>query len=348
MRPFTRISRVFLILSAGVLTPTQTLAFDRNYKETINGTTLHFRVRGADAANSYLLILHGGPGFSSHMFYPWGPSLEQKLNLVYLDQRGCGESARYHLSDPFHPKPEEVRDFTVATLMRDIEEVRTFLKIERWYVLGHSWGGMLGLEYVVAHPDKVLGYIHMDGLLSVPMTEEAILTGAEAKFRAEPKKAESDEGLKTIKQLRALPSTDPQRLVGAFELAMGPAELYFVKDQPTAFAAFNRKIFEAVSKYNLPPTALMPAIEPGMALIVRDRFLTYDARPLLAKVKVPTLILNGKQDGVVPAPMAEVAHAGIAGSRLVILNDCGHFPFAEQPQKTADSILDFVRAQSTR
>ena len=65
-------------------------AFDEDHHEVINGAMLHFRVRGADKANPYLVILHGGPGFSSHMFYAWGPSLEKSLNVVYLDQRGGG------------------------------------------------------------------------------------------------------------------------------------------------------------------------------------------------------------------------------------------------------------------
>ena len=176
-------------------------------------------MRGADKANPYLVLLHGGPGFSSHMFYAWGPSLEKSLNVVYLDQRGSGQSARLKVANVMDPQPAEIKDYTIANLVQDIEGVRQFLKVDKWYVLGHSWGGMLGLEYVTAHPDPVLGYVHMDGLVSVPQMQTSLLDNAAKKFQvATPK---DDAGLAQVAQLRALPPDNPARLFGSFGLAMG-------------------------------------------------------------------------------------------------------------------------------
>src|SRR5690242_10754984 len=124
----------------------------------------------------------------------------------------------------------------MANLVRDIEGVREFLKVEKWYVLGHSWGGMLGLEYVSAHSAQVLGYIHMDGLISLPLTQNAILDNAEARFKADaaPQEAveirdRTEQLLATVKQLRALPPDNPKRFMGGLALAAGPAGLYFAK-----------------------------------------------------------------------------------------------------------------------
>jgi len=317
-------------------------AFDEDHKEVINGTTLHFRVRGLDKSHPYLVLLHGGPGFSSHMFYAWGPSLEKTLNVVYLDQRGSGESARLTVANVMAPTPAEVKGYTVANLVEDVEGVRRFLKVDKWYVLGHSWGGMLGLEYVTAHPDHVLGYIHMDGLVSVPQMQTAILDNAGKKFAAATPKDDAD--LAQVTQLRALPPDNPARLFGALGLAMGPAGLYFAGDQQAGFAASYKQTGAAVKPYNLAYTVLMPASEPGAALIANDHFLTRDDTPLLAKVRTPTLILNGKQDGVIPPSAAEAAHAAIKGSQLVELDHCGHFPFFEQPERTVAAVLFFVAA----
>lgn len=342
MRIFAAYWRTVIVCGLLLLLSLPALAFDEDHHEVINGAMLHFRVRGADKANPYLVILHGGPGFSAHMFYPWGPSLERSLNVVYLDQRGCGESARLSFADPMNPKPSEISNYTFSTLDADIEGVRKYLKVDKWFVLGHSFGGMLGVEYVAAHPDHVLGYIHMDGLVSVPQVQTAILDNAAKKFVA----AKDDADLATVKQLRALPPDNPTRLIGAFGLALGPAGLYFAGNQPAAFAAFYRQIGAAVAPYHLPPAALMPAEEPGAALAVNDQYLTRDDTPLLAKITVPTLIINGRQDGVVTAQSAEAVHAAIKGSQLVLLDACGHFPFFEQPQKTAQAILGFVRGAS--
>ena len=314
------------------------LAFDEDHTALINGTKLHFRVRGTDKANPYLVILHGGPGFSSAMFYAWGPSLEKSLNVVYLDQRGCGESARLSVADPMNPKPSEIKDYTFDALDADIEGVRRYLKINKWFVLGHSFGGMLGVEYVAAHPDHVLGYIHMDGLVSVPQMQTAMLDSETKKFTA----LKDDADLATAHQLQALPPDNPNRMFGALGLAMGPAGLYFAGDQRPAFAAFNGQLGAAIAPYHLPPSALAPAQEPAAALIA-DHFLTRDDTPLLAKISVPVLIINGRQDGVIPPASAEAVHAAIKGSQLVLLDTCGHFPFFEQPQKTTQAILAFAR-----
>ena len=321
-------------------------AFDEDHHEVINGTTLHFRVRGTDKAHPYLVILHGGPGFSAHMFYAWGPSLEKTVNVVYLDQRGSGESARLSVANVAAPTPTEIKGYTVANLISDIEGVRQSLKVDRWYVLGHSWGGMLGLEYVTAHPDHVLGYIHMDGLVSVPQMQDSVLENAGKKFAAATPKDEAD--LAQVRQLRALTPDNPARLFGAFGLAMGPAGLYFAGDQAAGFAAAYAKIGTAIGPYHLPPAALTPASEPTAALIVSDHFLTRDDTSLMAKVSVPTLILNGKQDGVIPPSTAEAAYAAIKGSQIVELDDCGHFPFFEQPEKTTSAVLLFVAATRLR
>ena len=321
-------------------------AFDEDHKEVINGAVLHFRIRGADRANPYIVLLHGGPGFSAHMFYTWGTRLEPSLNVVYLDQRGCGESARLGVADPMAPKPSEIKGYTLATLVEDIEGVRRALKVDKWYVLGHSYGGLLGVEYVAAHPEHVLGYVHMDGLVSVPRMQADILDDAAKKIAADAAIAPTVRALlgDQIRALRALPPDDPQRLFGALGLATGPGGLYFAGDQAAAFPAFLRQMGASVRPYHVPYAALAPAPEPTAALIANDHFLTRDDTPLLAKIVVPTLILNGKQDGVITPQSAEAAHAAVKGSQLIEFDDCGHFPFLEQPDKAAAAVLAFIQS----
>lgn len=329
-------------------------AFDEDHKEAVNGTTLHFRVRGADKANPYLLILHGGPGFSAHMFYPWGTSLEKSLNLVYLDQRGCGESARYRLKEPFAPQPEELKAFTLDTLVQDIEGVREALKVPKWYVLGHSWGGMLGLEYTAKHPDQVLGLIDMDGAVSFPRMQNDMLANCEAHFQeqvihgTEAQKKQAGNFLKQIQSLKALPPTNPIRLFGAFQLALGSAGLYFAGDTQTLFGQFQSRIRDSVQPYKIPTFSLAQASEPMQGLIEHDHLLTRDDTPLLGKIRVPALLLNGKQDGVITPDQAQMAHRGIRNSQLLVLDACGHFPFVEQPEKTTAAVLDFVSRQGKK
>lgn len=123
---------------------------------------------------------------------------------------------------------------------------------------------------------------------------------------------------------------------------MGPGGLYFAGDQAAAFPAFLQQIGASVQPYHVPYAALAPAAEPGAALIANDHFLTRDDTPLLARIAVPTLILNGKQDGVITPQSAETVHGLIKGSRLIGFDACGHFPFLEQPDKAAAAVLAFT------
>lgn len=345
---FTAAMIVCLLL---MLATTRARAYDEDHKEKINGTMLHFRVRGADKKNPYLLILHGGPGFSAHMFYSWGASLEKSLNVVYLDQRGCGESARYKFKAQYMPKPQEIKDLTVANMVKDIEGVRAFLRVDRWVVLGQSWGGMLGLEYVAAFPNRVTGFIDMDGTISLLQVQNDILTNCIIKFSAQAQSdnAETrDQGqqlLKQTKRIQELKPENPLRLFNAFALALGPGGLYFTGDQAKTFAAFTAKTQMASQPYHIPPASLLQSTEPTVAMIINDGFVTRDVSPLLPQITVPTLVINGKQDGVVTPAQAQAAHDGIKGSTLVLLDNCGHFPFVEQPEQTTAAILDFVKAQ---
>jgi pimeloyl-ACP methyl ester carboxylesterase len=63
----------------------------------------------------------------------------------------------------------------------------------------------------------------------------------------------------------------------------------------------------------------------------------------LSKIAAPTLIINGKQDKIITPVSAQITKSAIKNSRLVLLDGCGHFPFAEQPQQSASAILSFVK-----
>jgi pimeloyl-ACP methyl ester carboxylesterase len=211
-------------------------------------------------------------------------------------------------------------------------------------VLGHSWGGMLGLEYTAAFPKVVRGYLHMDGLISQPLSQDAIFAAA-GEWVKRDAKSESTEQQARGKRLAPYVDYGPklppgtQRLLSAMQFAMSLPELYYadLKQQ----AAYQTRIMAALKAYKIPESVLY-ASEPGMALAQNDSYATRDARSLFPKITVPTLILNGNQDGVIPPEHARIAAKSIRGARLELLDRCGHFPFVEQPEKTTRAILTFI------
>jgi len=95
------------------------------------------------------VFLHGGPGGGSkpanrRLFDP------ARYRIVVFDQRGCGRS-RPHASQP----SADLSTNTTWHLVADIEALREHLGIQRWLVLGGSWGSTLALAYAETHPDRV-------------------------------------------------------------------------------------------------------------------------------------------------------------------------------------------------
>lgn len=94
------------------------------------------------------VYLHGGPGSGCQ---PSHRALfdRQRFRAVLFDQRGAGRST-----------PSRSRDHnTTQHLIADMERIRTHLGIERWLVVGGSWGATLGLAYAEAHPERVSGLV---------------------------------------------------------------------------------------------------------------------------------------------------------------------------------------------
>jgi proline iminopeptidase len=120
--------------------------------EVGDGQRLHWQVVG-DPAGAPAVALHGGPGTGTSPLYAslFDPA---RYRVVLFDQRGCGRS-RPHAGDP----DTSLEANTTAHLVADIERLRVHLDIDRWVVLGLSWGSTLGLAYAQQHPERVRALI---------------------------------------------------------------------------------------------------------------------------------------------------------------------------------------------
>lgn len=109
---------------------------------TPDGQEIYWETRGNPAAKP-AVVLHGGPGSGCAPW--WADHFDlARYRVVMFDQRGCGRSRPYTLTNN-----------TTQHLIADIERLRGHLQIERWLVLGGSWGCTLGLAYAQAHPERV-------------------------------------------------------------------------------------------------------------------------------------------------------------------------------------------------
>ncbi|HET8569634.1 MAG TPA: alpha/beta fold hydrolase [Candidatus Limnocylindria bacterium] len=116
------------------------------------GALMHWEVSGAKAGRP-AVVFHGGPGsgLSASLRRVFDPTA---YRVAQFDQRGCGRSAP-HASDP----RTDLSTNDTRHLIADAERLRAHLRVERWLVLGGSWGSTLALAYAEAHPERVTGLV---------------------------------------------------------------------------------------------------------------------------------------------------------------------------------------------
>ena len=136
----------------------------------INGTTQWLSIRGRDKRNPVLLFLHGGPG-SPEMPSAWTISSpwEDYFTVVHWDQRGAGKTYGANTPDAV------AAGMTIAGMTDDASEVVRYLQREygkrKIFILGHSWGSVLGTELALKHPELLYAYIGVGQLVNARRNE---------------------------------------------------------------------------------------------------------------------------------------------------------------------------------
>ena len=106
-----------------------------------------------------LLTLHGGPGCTHEYFECFEDFLPQHdIQIIYYDQLGSAYS----------DQPDDPSLWTLERFREEVEQIRQALDLEHFYLLGHSWGGMLGIEYALKYQQHLKGLIISNMTASIP------------------------------------------------------------------------------------------------------------------------------------------------------------------------------------
>jgi proline iminopeptidase len=286
-----------------------------DYRALIGGVEIAYHIAGQGP----VLIAHpGGPG--GEWSYLRMPSVEKTFTVVYIEPVGSGTSG----------KLEKRSDYTMSRYVDDVDGLRAHLGFERITLLGHSHGGFVAQSYVLAHPDRVAGLILYD---TTPTSGPDWQRDVESNlnwFAAEPWFAQATAALAEETSAR----TDEQ-ITSIFRRE---APLYFA-DYTGRKAEFDPMI--ARMQFSIDPVlAISDTLGESATGVAPPSF---DVRNRLSEIKAPTLIISGRKDFVCSVKMAEVIHAGIAGSQLTILEESGHMGHIEEPDRFAAAIVAFMR-----
>ena len=260
---------------------------------------LHYSVSGQGRA---ILLLSGGPGFSGDYLLPVAHELSKACRCIILDQRGTGKSRQ---SEP------DASTINLRTAVEDIETLRNHLKAEELILFGHSWGGVLAMSYTAAYPARAeaLMLVGSGGPNDYP--DKSV--GARIRARLLP----SDLDALAYWTESARVAANPERAANEHFRAALPA---YVFDRGSVL-----KIIETMGQ-----TPFNPKVYQLMTQDL-DR-IKYDLRPSLEDFKQPVLIVQGRED-VVGESTARRINQTLSNSRLEFIEECGHFPWVEQPRQ---------------
>jgi proline iminopeptidase len=304
-RPLTQALVVSLVLLGplGATAATQT-----DGELPIPGGVLHYAVLGEGRP---LLLLAGGPGMPVDYMRPIVAGLGPGYRCILPDQRGTGRSRL---------EPIDATTINLDAYVRDLEALREDLQIDNWIVLGHSWGGMLGMAYATRHPTRVEALVlissggptlhFMDYYFDNQLARLTLEERETFNYWSDPARA----------------AADPQRAMYERFRAAAPSYL------------FDRKI-ALLMVAGMSPDAFSARIYDLMMADLEAR--GYDLRSSLEKLALPALIVQGRQDPVGPST-AYAIRDSLPHASLKLIERCGHFPWIEQPQSFLQAVNTFL------
>ncbi|MDP9360909.1 MAG: proline iminopeptidase-family hydrolase [Acidobacteriota bacterium] len=260
-----------------------------------------------------LLTLHGGPGFPHDYMECFEDFVPQAgIELYFYDQLGVGNS----------DQPDDLSLWTIDRYREEVEQVRKGLNLEKFYLFGHSWGGMLAIEYALAHQDQLKALVISNMTASIP-SYVAYMNELRAKLSDEDRrildKYESTKDYEAAEYQQVIMG----KLYTKHLLRLDP----WPEPVDRAFRKLNAKIYNAMQGPN--------------EFVVTGNFKDWDRWSDLPKIKVPTLVIGAVHDEMRPADIRKMGQL-IPNSRTVILNG-SHLSMYDDQEAYFRELIRFIK-----
>ncbi|HSG43054.1 MAG TPA: alpha/beta fold hydrolase [Anaerolineales bacterium] len=274
----------------------------------IGDTRLYIAERGSGYP---LIILHGGPGLDHHMFGDYLDALADEFHLILVDQRAQG------LSDDC---PTET--WTLEQMAKDVKSLADALGLEKYAILGHSYGAFVALQNAVDFPGAAAQTIVSSGLPGAKYLENVW------------KNLEKFEPIELREQVTR--SWEHEKDVQTKEDVKS-----LLHDQlPFQFAdPFDPRIpeFEKRTVDGIPSAEVL-------RFFANADYGGIEVEDKLNVVSQPVLVLAGRMDRTCVVEGAEAMADGLPNAELVVFENSGHMTFVEENEKYIQSVRKFLNS----
>ncbi|MBL1421767.1 MAG: alpha/beta fold hydrolase [Alphaproteobacteria bacterium] len=312
-----------------------TIGINQTLEININGQKQWLYIRGKNRNNPVMLYVDGGPGKPST---PWlhltQLELEKHVTIVHWEQRGSGKS--YNPNIP-------IETMNVAQFIDDgavvIDWVREKLNADKIYILGHSWGSMLGLLLTQKLPEKITAYIGTGQAVSLP-------TGHIIVYQKILNQAQQSADAKTIATLERIgqPPYAKHQLKQYNELFWLMVKNGCELHQKSSYSSFYFDIY-STPLYSLSDHMKWFNGNQFSTKYMLDEIQQLDMRNAVPAVQVPVYMLQGRHDYNAPATLAEAYFNQLQApsKQFIWFENSAHSPNMEQPKKFQHEVINIIQ-----
>ena len=279
-------------------------------KLAVDGGKIWYKTSGTGPGLP-VILLHGGPGFNSYYLKPL-EALADERTVIRYDQLGSGKSGSLTYTTKM----------TIAHFVNELDSLRAHLGYDKFHIVGHSWGTMLGIEYYRAHPEHVASLTLASAALDVPQWERH----AKALLRTMP-----DSIQRIVSDAEAARKFDSPSYQAAMS-AFYDKYVWLRPDKPNLDSLMSQ-VNQTIYNY----------MEGPSEFTITGTLKGYNSTSFLKNVKVPTLFTVGDVDEADPVTIRKQA-AMVPGGKVAVIPNAAHITTWDNPDAMIAPIRAYLRS----
>jgi proline iminopeptidase len=266
-----------------------------------------------------LLLLNGGPG-ATHEYFECMESFlpAEGVEFIYYDQLGCGNS----------DNPGDTSMWDLARFVEEVEQVRQGLNLDKnnFYLLGHSWGGILAMQYALKYQDHLKGLIISNMMSSCPdygkYAREVLAKQLDPKVLDTIRRIEETRDFQNPKYMELLMPNFYAKHILRLPLDQWPEPVN------RSFAKMNQSLY----------VTMQGPSEFGIA----GKLENWDIKAQLPQIKTPTLTIGGNFDTMDPEHMRWMS-TQLPHGRFLLCPKGSHISMYDDQQTYMSGLINFLK-----
>jgi len=266
-----------------------------------------------------ILLLNGGPGATHEYFECFESFLpQQDIEFIYYDQLGCG------LSD----NPKDTSMWDLSRFVEEVEQVRKALNLtkDNFYLLGHSWGGILAMQYALKYQDNLKGLIISNMMSSCPdygkYAQEVLAPQFDQKILDTIRQIEKKGDFENPKYMELLMPNFYAKHICRIPLEQWPEPM------TRSFNKMNQSLY----------VTMQGPSEFGIG----GNLTNWDVKKQLPQIKVPTLTIGGTFDTMDPEHMKWMS-TQVQHGRFLLCPNGSHMSMYDDQKNYFPGLISFIK-----